>query len=82
MFAAHETVSAMIDNIEDVVEFLGGTVAAGKLCGINPPAVSGWKSRGSIPPEHYFTITEALEAAGKPMPSKRLFGFPERVAAE
>ena len=74
----------MIQSIEEIVDLLGGTVAAGKLCGLGPPAVSLWKSRGSIPPEHYFTITEALEAAGKPSPSKHLFGFSEKppVAAE
>lgn len=71
----------MIENIDEIIEALGGTVATGKICGLNPPAVSMWKTRAGIPAEHYFTICDALEAVGKPLPAKRLFGFPEKSTA-
>lgn len=73
----------MIQTVDDLVEALGGTVAAGKLVGLGAPAVSGWKTRQRIPPEHYFAICEALEIAGKPPPSRDLFEFSKpTIAAE
>ena len=73
----------MIETIDEIVEALGGTVATGKICGLGAPAVSGWKTRQRIPPEHYFALCEALEVAGKPMPSRDLFEFSKpTIAAE
>ena len=33
-----------------VIEALGGTVAVANLCGIEPPSVSEWKSKGITRP--------------------------------
>lgn len=74
----------MENPIDILVEDLGGTFKVAALVGLTGQAVSMWRSRGAIPPEHYFAIVEALEASGKPPPSRRLFGFPERptIAAQ
>lgn len=72
----------MIETVDEMVEALGGTVAAGKVCGLGAPAVSGWKTRQRIPPEHYFALCEALEVAGKPLPAKTLFEFSTPIIAD
>lgn len=72
----------MENPIDQLVEDLGGTFKVAALVGLTAQAVSMWRARGGIPPEHYFTLCEALEAAGKPTPAKRLFGFKVTAVAE
>ena len=71
----------MLKTTDQIIDALGGTVATARICGVSSPTVSNWRMRGGIPPERYFVITAALEAAGKPSPSKNLFGFIERPQA-
>lgn len=66
-----------MDTIERVINDLGGPLAIAKKMGIAQPAVSLWKSRGKIPPEHFFALSEALKAIGAEPPAKALFGFTE-----
>lgn len=68
--------------VGELVEKLGGTFKVAALVGLSGPAVSMWRARGSIPPEYYFALADALEAAGKGSPPKRLFGFPEKPTVQ
>jgi len=55
----------MLSTVDEVIEAVGGTAAAAKLAGVNPPAVSNWRSRGRIASEKFMIFAEALRPHGK-----------------
>lgn len=69
----------MLRSVDDIVDALGGTTAVAELVGAGLSAISNWKFRGSIPPEHFLTITEALDERNLSA-APAIFGF--KVAAE
>jgi hypothetical protein len=65
---------AMLTSVEQVIEALGGTFKAAEAAKVGPSAVSNWKTRGRIPSDRFFVITDALRREGKAV-SPGLFGF-------
>ena len=55
----------MLKTVEEIVEAVGGNLAAAALAGVSAPAISNWKARRQIPADQYLVFTEALNRAGK-----------------
>lgn len=51
-------------DVGKVIELLGGTTEVARLCLVGVPAVSMWKSRNSIPAEHWYALDRAAAARG------------------
>ena len=66
----------MLKSVDDVIEALGGPTKAAGMIGVGASAVSNWRTRGEIPPEHFLVIGEALNAIGVCVDSA-VFGFNE-----
>jgi hypothetical protein len=64
----------MLKTVDEVVKALGGTNAAAALAGVGAPAVSNWKARGVITPEHFMIFSMALAKIGK-IADPTVFGF-------
>ena len=67
--------------VDAVIDALGGTTAVGLLTGQSAQAVSNWRSRKRIPPEHFLTVCGALEATGKTV-TPEVFGMKPSPQAE
>ncbi len=48
----------------ELIDALGGTAAAAKLCGIKAPSVSGWKEAGRIPEDKLIRLALVAESRG------------------
>lgn len=48
----------------ELIDSLGGTYAAAKLCRINPASVSGWRKQNRIPRDKLIVLAVVLEARG------------------
>lgn len=66
----------MLETVDQVIEALGGTFKAAAAVSVGPSAVSNWKTRGRIPSDRYFVISDALKREGKKV-APALFGFSE-----
>ena len=64
----------MLKTVEEVVDGVGGAMAAASLARVGASAVSMWKARGKIPAEQYMVLAEALRGFGKEA-DPDLFGF-------
>ena len=58
----------------ELIDALGGTFAAAKLCRINPASVSGWRKANRIPPDKLVKLAVVLESRGI-VKRKDLFQF-------
>lgn len=70
---------AELNTVDSVIEALGGNAGVSELTGLSMQAVSNWKFRGSIPPEHFMVISTAL---GDDKADPAVFGFKSREVAE
>jgi len=48
-------------NVTDIIEALGGIAAVARICGVKPPSVCEWRSRGVIPADRCADIERASE---------------------
>jgi hypothetical protein len=55
----------MLDTVDDIVAAIGGNKATAKLCGVGLSAISMWRQRGMIPPDHWHVMTEELRRKRK-----------------
>lgn len=75
MFTECEVSQAVLNSVAEIVEAVGGPAAAAALAGVETTsAVSNWKARGQIPPEHFFAFGRAVKDAGKQV-NPAVFGF-------
>jgi hypothetical protein len=63
-----------IRTVDGVIEALGGVTKAASALEQRPNAVSNWKLRRRIPPEHFLTVSEVLRTAGKAV-APEVFGM-------
>lgn len=63
-----------IRTLDDLIDALGGTAAAASKAGVSPPAVSNWRSRGRVPPEHFLRLSDEVGKLGRRL-DPSLFGF-------
>lgn len=63
-----------IRTLDELIEALGGTAAAATKAGVTPPAVSNWRTRGRIPPEHFLRLSDEIGKLGRRL-DPALFGF-------
>lgn len=69
----------MLNTVDEIIDFLGGTGAVAQLAGLGPSAVSMWRTSGKIPAAFYFVIRDALALRRKKAPIS-LFGFKETAS--
>ena len=50
--------------VAEVIDALGGTLAASEIFGVTPPAVSNWKAEGKFPPSRHLEIYEICQERG------------------
>lgn len=55
----------VLKSADAVIDALGGTAETSRVTGQALATVSNWRSRERIPPEHFITISKALENIGK-----------------
>lgn len=55
-----------LDSVDAVIGALGGTSAVARLVGRSPQAVSNARSKGELPADWYFVMSEALKGLGLP----------------
>lgn len=53
-----------LNTVDDVVDALGGTFAVARMTGRSPQAVSNARSKGELPAEWHFVMSEALKGLG------------------
>lgn len=51
--------------VDAIIDELGGTGAVADLLGVSASTVSSWRSRGSIPSEHWLSLARHSVAEGK-----------------
>jgi hypothetical protein len=73
-FKPHEIMPAMINTVADLIQVLGGTTAAAKLFGVNPPNVSNWKKAGRFPARYCLPVKELCQERGLEV-NRELFGL-------
>lgn len=49
---------------DEIVDALGGTKRASIKLKMKQAAISNWRARGRIPPEHYFLLMKKYEPDG------------------
>lgn len=69
----------MINDVNQLVEALGGTLAVSRLCGVVPSAVSNWRKSGRIPADKYMIFKAAVRRLRKRGPDPALFEFAEPI---
>ena len=63
-----------LNSVPEVIQALGGVYKAAGILNENPNTVGNWQTRARIPPEHFISVSKALEAAGKSV-SPNVFGM-------
>jgi len=53
---------ATLDTVDAVIDALGGTAEVARLVGRGAQAVANWRKRGSMPPEMFLIMSDALAA--------------------
>lgn len=48
-------------NASDIIEAMGGIAAVARICGVKPPSVHEWKTRGTVPADRCIDIERASD---------------------
>lgn len=50
--------------VSEVIDALGGTLAAAEIFGVTMPAVSNWRAEGKFPPARHLQVYEICQERG------------------
>ncbi len=70
----------MIRTVRELIDFLGGNTAVGKMLGIGQPAVAQWTIRNDVPGGWHLRLIAEVHARGGSIDVTAVFGLSEEEA--